>query len=437
MNEATSVETYMSRDLGRSGVRHSAVTAAGDWIFATGLGPIRMLEGNEPSRAPVEALTAEKRQAIATFSQLEEGVKLAGGELRSLVRFDQFYTTPRAVDGYHQVRTSKLKGRVPPSTSMLASRLLLGGALLDIQAIGLRGDRANKLEFLDDPELNGPSSSGFCAAVRSGEFIFVPGFTPAAFRGQVSRRGIALDASMPEGSQWKGTDIELQTEFLLKRKLAPALELAGGNLRTMVKAQVYLTDADDVLGFLRVWSDAVGDAGPALTIVITPAKSVAIEDARLEINAIAVTARAAASRRVVDGPVQRWFRSAPNAIQVEDLLFMSGVAPLDGDGQVMCATEDSVFGALEDRPYAQTRALLQRAQLVCHAAGTGLHNLLRAQIFPASVENFPAIHRSMQDHLQADALPFSVVEAHAPGPLAGIGVFADLWVHCPQGGGKP
>jgi enamine deaminase RidA (YjgF/YER057c/UK114 family) len=221
-----------------------------------------MLERRTTAQAPVEAITLEKRQALATFAQLEEGVKLAGGKLDSLVRLDQFYTTPRAVDGYHQVRSSKLVGQVPPSTSMLASRLLLDGALLDIQAIGLRGDRATRIEYLHDTKLNGPPSSGFCAAARIDEFIFVPGFTPAAFAGQPARRGLALDATMQEGSQWKGTEIELQTEFLLKRKLAPALELAGGNLRTMVKAQVYLTDVRDVLGFLRVWSEAVGGLRP-------------------------------------------------------------------------------------------------------------------------------------------------------------------------------
>lgn len=428
----SSVRTHLARTFGRTGVRHAAVAAAGDWIFATGLGPVDLLERAAAPIAPVEAVTADKQQALATFARLEEGVTEAGGDLRSLVRFDQYYTSARAVDGYHQVRIPKLAGRVPPSTSMLASRVLFEGAALDIQAIGLRGARARRLEFIDDPKLNGPASSGFCAAVRSDEFIFVPGFTPAAFPGQPSRRGLAVEAVMPEGSQWKGTDIELQTHFLVHRKLGPALELAGGSLRSMVKAQVYLTDPADVLGFLRVWSEAVGDDGPALTIVISPARSIAIEDARIEVNAIGVTASAAAKRKPIDAGLPRWFACAPNAIQVADLLFLSAVAPIDERGAVVSPARDPVFGALEDRAGTQAGQIFERAQAICQSAGTGLQNLLRVQLFPQCVDDFPGLHRAMRQHLPGDALPFSVVQADAPGPLSGISVFADLWVHCPR-----
>jgi hypothetical protein len=46
---------------------------------------------------------------------------------------------------------------------------------------------------------------------------------------------------------------QLETDFIIKRKLISSLEGAGASLDSIVKAQVYLSDRDDVPGFNEVW----------------------------------------------------------------------------------------------------------------------------------------------------------------------------------------
>ena len=53
---------------------------------------------------------------------------------------------------------------------------------------------------------------------------------------------------------WKGTPIKLETDFIIRRKLKPTLEAVGAGLDTVVKAQVYLRDQEDIPGFREVWA---------------------------------------------------------------------------------------------------------------------------------------------------------------------------------------
>ena len=83
--------------------------------------------------------------------------------------------------------------------------------------------------------------------------------------------GIAKPAYRAPNAVWNGTDIRLQTEFLISSRLKPALEAGGSSLRNAVKAQVYLTNIEDLPEFMDVWNGHFGDHPCALTVVATKA----------------------------------------------------------------------------------------------------------------------------------------------------------------------
>src|SRR5262249_61966238 len=85
----------------------------------------------------------------------------------------------------------------------------------------------------------------------------------------------------PDGV-WNGPDTRLQTEFLIRSRLKPALEAGGGSLANAIKAQVYLTNIDDLPEFLDVWNGHFGDNPCALTVVAT--KGLALLESIIEIN---------------------------------------------------------------------------------------------------------------------------------------------------------
>ena len=59
-------------------------------------------------------------------------------------------------------------------------------------------------------------------------------------------------AKKKAGFPFYGSDIKLQTEYILKN-LATTFAAAGSSLDNVVKAQVFLTDLSDFAGFDEVW----------------------------------------------------------------------------------------------------------------------------------------------------------------------------------------
>ena len=66
--------------------------------------------------------------------------------------------------------------------------------------------------------------------------------------------GLDPKAYRPPNAVWNGTDIRLQTEFLITSRLKSGLEAGGSSLKNAIKAQVYLTDINDLPEFMDVWN---------------------------------------------------------------------------------------------------------------------------------------------------------------------------------------
>ena len=97
----------------------------------------------------------------------------------------------------------------------------------------------------------------------------------------------------------------------------------------MAKAQVYLTDPEDVPGFNEVWLSHFKNP-PATTIIATSRPGFAINDLRVEINTISVAANGKTKREVIRGPEPPMFDGWVSAIKCGDLLFLSGLMAVEG-----------------------------------------------------------------------------------------------------------
>ena len=98
--------------------------------------------------------------------------------------------------------------------------------------------------------------------------------------------GLDPKAYRPPNAVWNGTDIRLQTEFLITGRLKPGLEAGGSSLKNAIKAQVYLTDINDLPEFMDVWNSHFADSPCALTVVAT--KGLALLESKIEINIFGV-----------------------------------------------------------------------------------------------------------------------------------------------------
>src|SRR3954454_2946903 len=305
------VEPLLPVELGAGKVKFAQGIKAGRWVFATGVMAQDFKNGIAPDvlsqRTPHAGLPKREKEALRIFENIDAVLRAAGTDRTNLVRTDQYYTTVKAVPPYQQVRREFLRGRIPPSTSIAQQRLLLPGADMNIQALGVIPRPGFEVTHLKHKQLAGRPTSGYSPALTAGDFIFIPGITSLAVGNEPKRNGVASAALMTEGAQWAGQPIKLETEFIIKERMVQSLALAGAGLEDVVHAQVYLTDRDDYSAFNEAWTRHFTKSPPTLDIIPCIEHGLAPYDGKIEINIVAVKPGGAARKAHIDAGVTTAF----------------------------------------------------------------------------------------------------------------------------------
>jgi enamine deaminase RidA (YjgF/YER057c/UK114 family) len=430
---SSAVEPLLPVELGAGKVKFARGVKAGRWVFATGLMAQDFATGIAPDvlseRMPHGGAPKREKEALRIFENLDAVLRAAGTDRNNLVRTDQYYTTVKAVPAYQQVRREFLKGRIPPSTSIAQQGLLLPGADMNVQAMGVIPGPGFEVEHLKHEHLRGRPTSGYSPALTVGDFIFIPGITSLAVGDEPRRNGVAAAALMTEGAQWAGQPIKLETEFIITQRMTQSLALAGAKLEDVVHAQVYLTDREDYSAFNEAWSRHFGRSKPALDIIPCSERGLAPIDGKIEINVIAV--KPGTKKQHIDAGVTTAFRNQPQAVKVGDLLFMSGLMAIDRDGLAASAAADLRQPHFSSPAEAQAECIIDNVSKLCEAAGTSLNNLVRVLMFFTDMCEFYPVYKVWERRLGGRPLPFSAVEVPAPLPVPGATVQIEAWAYAP------
>jgi enamine deaminase RidA (YjgF/YER057c/UK114 family) len=434
-SERRTVEPLLPVELGSGKIKFAQGVKAGRWVFATGLMAQDFVNGVAPDvlsqRAPHSRLPKREKEAARIFENLDAVLRAAGTDRANLVRTDQYYTTVKAVPPYQYVRRSFLHGRIPPSTSITQKGLLLPAADMNVQAIAVVEEKGFEIEHLKHERLQARPTSGYSPALTVGNFIFVPGMTSMAAGDEPSRNGIAAAALMPEGAQWGGQPIKLETEFIITQRMMPSLELAGAGLEDVVHAQVYLTDPEDYSAFNEVWSRYFGKSQPTSSVIPCIEHGLAPYDGKIEVNVLATKPGSAAKKQHIDAGVVTAFHDQPQAMRAGDLLFISGLMAGEHDGLVPSAAEDPRQPWFSSSPQAQAEFIIDNIARLCDAAGTSLANVVRVQQFHTDIREFYPVYKVWERKLGGRPLPFSAVEVPSPLPVPGATVLVEAWAYAP------
>ena len=395
-------------------VRYAAGVRAGRWVFATGH---KAIDVGDPA-APRYALPKHKLEAKRIFANLDKVLEAGGAARPQVVRIDQYYTTARAVDPYHEVRREFFGGHVPPSTSNLHQRFLVPGQDIEVQLIAAVAEKGFEPVQHRPSNLPVHATSGYSPVLTCGDFVFVAGQTAEALK--TEQGPLDPEARMPAGHLWKGTPIKLETEFIIERKLKPALETVGNTLDEVVKAQVYLRDIDDIPAFNEVWAKHFGANPPATSLITTASPGFICEAGRIEINTISVRRGGATRKGIVQAEVPMPYAGQVQAVRAGDLLFLSNLMAVDERGAL----------AASANVRAQMEHILAGADRLCRKAGTTLANAVRVQQFHTDLADFQGAWQAWDRWLPDQYLPFSAIEIPALG-VPGAVVMLDLWVHVP------
>jgi enamine deaminase RidA (YjgF/YER057c/UK114 family) len=397
---------------------------AGHWVFASGLLPSAF----GSAARPLSGQPQWTAQFLSLWERAAEVLRAGDSELSRVVRADQFFTDWRTVPFFHETRRNACGKHIPPSTSVLEAGLLLPRAAVSMNLLAVSGD-GPAITPLFPEGLDLPATSSFVPVMKAAGFVFVAGLMAAWKEGDLG--GIAPEAKVPEGHLWKGNRIQLETEYLVRRKLQVALESAGSSLARVVKAEVFLSDLDDVPAFNQVWARTFGANVPATTITTTTQPGFAIADARIEINLIAATDELQIERIDLPEAAATVCDGYPIAIRAGDLLFFSGLLAADAQGLVQSARvapSEPYFGSSID---GQMAYLLSVADAACRKAGARLDNVLRIQQAHTTLDDFHASCKQWQERLPGVHLPMSAFQVPGELLVPGCSVQLDLVVYAP------
>lgn len=416
----------------KGGIRYAPGVRAGDWIFATGHKATTDYVGGI---AP-EVVSADlphwnksklRREADRIFANVSRVIEAGGGTMDRIVRVDQNYTSGRAVESYHDARRAVMKDHIPPSTSTLTGGFLLPQQEIEVNMIGVAARAASSPQHIRPKDHDVHYTSGYSLALAYGDFVFVAGRMADSF---TFGEGLAAEARVPDKHLWKGLPIKLEAEFIVRNKIEPALKAAGSSLDDVVKCQVYMRDPDDFAPFNEVWSRFFPKGMPATTLVPAADPGFFLEDARIEINTIALKSGGATRKQPISAETTPAYRGYTEAVRAGDLLFISGLLAIDENGLVESARPDPAQPYFGSSVQAQMEAMLTAADKLCRAAGTTLAHVVRVQQYHTDLAEFHPAWQVWDRRLPGQHLPFTAVKVPFL-PVPGCTVQLDLWVYAP------
>jgi len=408
-----------------SGVRYAYAVKAGPWIFLTGheafdfaTGVTEAVAG--PPGFPLFNRPRWRREGDFILQRMRRILQELGSDLRHGVRLDQFYPTPEAVDPYHLARHAAFGDYIPPSTSVIMESCFGAESGISASVIAVVPSPEYEIRKVYPTGVTASATSGFVPAIVCDDFVFVAGQMASG-----REHGLDPRAHVPDHTLWGGTEIRMQTEFIIQERLTPALEAAGSSLERSVKAQVYIRNVENFPDFVDVWSQHYRNIPCALTVV--PTKGFAMVGGIIEINLLALTNGAKCEKEVITADVPEMAVYGP-CIKVGDFLLPSGLMAIGSDGHVAGRAISPGFPGLSHAGYAQAAAIHDYAEALCAAAGTSLAKVLRAQYFVSDVTAFPGIAMAWASRFGAQPLPFACVQTPAEMPAPGMTLIADFWI---------
>jgi enamine deaminase RidA (YjgF/YER057c/UK114 family) len=341
----TAVQPILPVAIPHTGARLARGIRAGRWVFATGQAATDHVNGLAPdveqAARPLNGESHYKRESRRIYRNVKEVLAKAGAGFSDVVRVDQYYSAQRAMHPYHQVRHEVFGSQIPPSTSNLHQRFSRTGQTIEIQimaAVPGAGFRARHETAKAGYSI--PAVSGYSPALSAGDFRFIPGQTAES----LSDDGGALDPEVRDPrALWRKWPVKLESEFIIRKKLLPSLKAAGASPDSVVKAQVYLTDREDVPGFNEVWLSYFKNSPPATTIIATSKPGFAINELVMEINTVSLAAKGRTKREVIRGREPPLFDGWVSAVKAGDLLFLSGLMAVEGGRLIDEASRTTTF----------------------------------------------------------------------------------------------
>jgi enamine deaminase RidA (YjgF/YER057c/UK114 family) len=258
-----------------------------------------------------EGDVARQVETIMTIAEWSMGK--ASGALRDVVRSRIYVTDASLADQAARTLARYFRDARPAATLVQVTRLARPGQLIEIEVEAVDGAGAKAQRISSGRSIE--EQYAYSRAVRMGDRVFIAGSTSLNARGVVEAPG----------------DMYRQTRRIMDT-IFTALEQAGGTPGDLVYTKTFLTDLAKTADYTRAWLEALGDVRPASTLLGIPA--LLRPEMLIEIEAEAIIGAARSRRDIYTEHMREKPRGYARAVEVGDLVFVSGCTSIMPDGEV-------------------------------------------------------------------------------------------------------
>jgi reactive intermediate/imine deaminase len=370
---------------------YSEASEAGDLVFAAG-----QLATDWKDGVPAEARKHPKfpyygsdikLQTDYILKNMEKTFKAAGTSLDSIVKAQVFLMDLNDFAGFDEVWRKYFKSP-PPRTTIGTTGLLVKDTLVEIDLIAALPSKPITVIKSGAPA----PLANYSEAVRVGDLVFAAGQLASDFQ-----TGVPAKAKRAENFPFYGSDIQLQTEFILEN-LKQTFETAGSSLDNVVKAQVFMTNLQDFAGFDQVWKRYFKVPPPRTTVGTT---GLLVRETLIEIDLIGYVSRPGLTHEVIQSGAPRPLANYSEAFTIGDLVFAAGQIASDyKTGVPAVARKHQNFPYYGSDIKLQTAYILNNLKQTFESAGSSLDNVVKAQVFMTDLKNFAAFDEVWKEYFK-------------------------------------
>jgi reactive intermediate/imine deaminase len=369
---------------------YSEASQGNDLIFAAG-----QLASDWKNGVPAEARKHPnfpfygsdiKLQTDYVLKNMAQTFKAAGTSLDNVIKAQVFLMDLNDFNGFDEVWRDHFKVP-PPRTTVGTTGLLVKDTLVEIDLIAsVKGPGTVITSSAPKPLAN------YSEAMKTGDLVFIAGQLASDFK-----TGVPTSARKGENFPFYGSNIQLQTEFILEN-IKKTFEAAGSSLDHVVKAQVFLTNLDDFAGFDQVWKRYFNLPPPRTTVGTT---GLLVKDTLVEIDLIGYVPRAGLKHEVVTSGAPKPIANYSEAFTLGNFVFAAGQIASDyKTGVPTEARKRPNFPYYGSDIKLQTRYILENLKRTFGAAGSSLENVVKAQVFMTDLRNFAAFDEVWKEYFK-------------------------------------
>ena len=318
-----------------------------------------------------------KLQTDYILKNMARTFKAAGTSLDNVIKAQVFLMDLNDFNGFDEVWKQHFKVP-PPRTTIGTTGLLVKDTLVEIDLIATLPDKPGKVIKSGAPK----PLANYSEAMQVGDLIFAAGQLASDFK-----TGVPASAKRGENFPFYGSDIQLQTEFVLEN-LKKTFETAGSSLDHVVKAQVFMTNLNDFAGFDQVWKRYFKVPPPRTTVGTS---GLLVRETLVEIDLIGYVPRSGLKIEVIKSGAPRPLANYSEAFTLGDFVFAAGQIASDyKTGVPTEARKHQNFPFYGSDIKLQTGYILNNLKQTFEAAGSSIDNVVKAQVFLTDLKNFAA-----------------------------------------------